>query len=201
MQFSSVYKNLRFKKLLSTRNTCHMPKLDGTHIADRLRKRLDQLQNGEEVAARDIRALLTDVQLADIEAAWAEQQALRNQSRVTTPEAQVALGWKTKREIHIAALAVALKQAEDNEVKAWEQKQANAEIRQMRIYMDTLGAALATSEDIQTAKNKANNALTRAGLRRMDGQHIQRLNRRDQEMWDMEQQLLKKMEDELDEQP
>jgi len=175
-----------------------MPKLDGTHIADRLRKRLDQLQNGEEVAARDMRALLTDEQLADIDAAWAEQQALRNQSRVTTPEAQVALGWKTKREIHIAALAVALKQAEDNEVKAWEQKQANAEIRQMRIYMDTLGAALDAGEDMQTAKNKANNALTRAGLRRMDGQHIQRLNRRDQEMWDMEQQLLKKMEDELD---
>lgn len=175
-----------------------MPKLDGTHIADRLRKRLQQLQNGEEVAARDLRALLTDEQLAAIDAAWAEQQRLRKQSRATTPEAQTALGWKSKRDIHIAVLAAALKQAEDKQVDAWAKRQTDAEIRQMRIYMETLGAGLTAGDEMQTAKNKANNALTRAGLNRMDGQYIQRPNRRDREMWAIEDELRKKAEDELD---
>lgn len=35
-----------------------MPKLDETHIAERLRGRLEELRNGKEVAARDLRALL-----------------------------------------------------------------------------------------------------------------------------------------------
>lgn len=173
-----------------------MPKLDGTHIADRLRKRLEQLQNGEEVAARDLRALLTDEQLAAMDAAWAEQQSLRKQSRATTPEAQAALGWKTKRDVHIAAFTGALKQAEDNEISAWAKRQTDAEIRQMKIYMDTLCAALDAGDEMQTAKNKANNALTRAGLGRMDGQYIQRLNRRDQAILAIEQQLQQRFDDE-----
>jgi hypothetical protein len=36
-----------------------MPKLDGTHIHERLRQRLEQLKNGEEVARRELETLLT----------------------------------------------------------------------------------------------------------------------------------------------
>jgi hypothetical protein len=36
-----------------------MPKLDATHIAERLRKRLAELEAGADVAAKDVRALLT----------------------------------------------------------------------------------------------------------------------------------------------
>ena len=39
-----------------------MPKLDAIHIEGRLRERLKQLREGQEVAARDLRALLTDEQ-------------------------------------------------------------------------------------------------------------------------------------------
>ncbi len=53
-----------------------MPKLDGTHIAERLQGRLDEMQRGEDIAARDLRAVLTDEQVAAMDAAWAEQQAL-----------------------------------------------------------------------------------------------------------------------------
>ena len=52
-----------------------MLKLDVTHIADRLRKRLAELEAGAEVAAKDVRALLTPEQSAAMEATWAEQQA------------------------------------------------------------------------------------------------------------------------------
>lgn len=54
-----------------------MPKLDLTHIADRLKARLAELKAGKEVAAREIRALLNDEQLAAMDAAWVEQQDLR----------------------------------------------------------------------------------------------------------------------------
>jgi hypothetical protein len=74
-----------------------MPKLDGTHIADRLKGRLDELLRGEEVAARDMKSLLTDEQQAAMDAAWAEQQMLRKQKRARNKEEEIALGWKTNR--------------------------------------------------------------------------------------------------------
>ena len=95
-----------------------MPKLDGTQIAERLQGRLEELRRGEDVAARDLRALLTTEQQAAMDAAWAEQQVLRKQKRARTKEEEAALGWKTKRDIHIAALDSALREAQDAEVAA-----------------------------------------------------------------------------------
>jgi hypothetical protein len=46
-----------------------MPKLDGTHIFERLSERLEDLRQGKEVAARDLRALLTEEQEAAMDAA------------------------------------------------------------------------------------------------------------------------------------
>ena len=41
-----------------------MPKLNGVQIADRLRSRLEELRSGKEVAARDLKVLLTEEQIA-----------------------------------------------------------------------------------------------------------------------------------------
>jgi hypothetical protein len=79
-----------------------MPKLDGTHLPDRLSARLYAPKAGEEVAARDIRALLSDEQIKVMDAAWEVQQELRKKKAKTKDE-EKALGWKTKREIHIEA--------------------------------------------------------------------------------------------------
>ena len=46
--------------------------------------------------------------------------------------------------------------------------QDQAEIRQARIYFETLGKALDQDRTPEQAKSMANNALTRAGLARMD---------------------------------
>jgi hypothetical protein len=54
-----------------------MPKLDGTNLPSRLESRLAELRAGKEVAARDIRAPLSDEQIAEMDAAWAAQQELR----------------------------------------------------------------------------------------------------------------------------
>ncbi len=177
-----------------------MPKLDGTQIAERLKGRLKELQQGKEVAARDLRALLTTEQAAAMDAAWAEQQELRKQKRARTKEEEAALGWKTKRDIHIAALESALREAQDAELAAWEKRLHDAEVPQGRVFFDELSKQLDAGVDMQTAKTRANNALTRAGLRRLDGELIgtQGLTPRDKEIRAMEDAILQKAESEMD---
>ena len=177
-----------------------MPKLDGTHIAERLKGRLEELQQGKEVAARDLRALLNQEQEAAMDAAWAEQQELRKKKRARTKEEEVALGWKSKRDIHIDALIAALKEALANELAAWEKRLLDAEVRQGRVFFDELSKQVEDGVDMQTAKTRANNAVTRAGLRRLDGQLIgtQGLTPRDREIRAIEDAILQKAESEMD---
>ena len=175
-----------------------MPKLDGTHIAERLKERIAKLKNGEEVAARDLRALLTDEQTAALDAAKKAQQELKKAKRARTKEEENALGWKSIREIHIEALEAALKEAEEDEVGAWEKRMRDAEIRQARIYFDTLESEIKAGKELQTAKNKANNDLTRVGLRRMDGQIVGHLSKRDKEISELETALIQQATNELD---
>lgn len=175
-----------------------MPKLDGTHIAERLKERIAKLKNGEEVAARDLRALLTDEQTAVLDATKKAQQELKKARRARTKEEEKELGWKSIREIHIEALEVALEDAEDDELDAWEKRMRDAEIRQARIYFETLDKEMTAGKDLQTAKSKANNDLTRAGLRRLDGQIIGHLSKRDKEISELEAALIQQTTDELD---
>jgi hypothetical protein len=131
-----------------------MPKLDGTHIAERLQGRLDEMQRGEDIAARDLRAVLTDEQVAAMDAAWAEQQALRKQKRARTKEEEAALGWKTKRDVHIAALEAALHDAQESEVAAWEKRVEDSSIRQGRVYFDEVKRQMDAGVDEATAKTR-----------------------------------------------
>jgi hypothetical protein len=177
-----------------------MPKLDGTHIVERLRERLEKLRSGEEIAARDLRALLTAEQEAAMDAAWAEQQALRKQKRARTKEEEVALGWKTKREIQISVLESALDQAYKAEIAAWEKRVEDSSIRQGRVYFDEVKKKMDAGLDEAAAKTRANNELTRAGLRRLDGGMIgtQGLRPRDREIRAMEDAILQRAESEMD---
>ena len=169
-----------------------MPKLDGTHLVERLQARLDQLQRGQDVAARDLRALLSEEQTAAMDAAWEEQQALRQKKRARTKEEEAALGWKTKRDIHIETLRSALHQAQGAEVGAWKKRMQDAQVRQGRVYFDELGKQLDAGVDMQTAKSRANNALTKAGLRRLDAATvgIRGLTLRDKQIRAMEEAIL-----------
>jgi len=107
-----------------------MPKLDGTQIVERLHGRLEELREGKEVAARDLKALLTSGQVAAMDAAWAEQQELRKQKRARTKEEEAALGWKTKREIQIEAYERAIAEADDGMLDTLEELQRKDQVRQ-----------------------------------------------------------------------
>jgi hypothetical protein len=178
-----------------------MPKLDGTHLPQRLADRLADLKSDKEVALRDVKALLSTEQVASMDAAWAEQQALRKVKRARTKEEEREFGWKTKREIYIEAYEMALSEARDGVLKEFERLQLEATKRQMRIYFETLGEGLKEGKDKRVAESLANNALTRAGLRRMDGQKIgtEGLTQRDKEIREIEDAILKKAVSEMDE--
>jgi hypothetical protein len=177
-----------------------MPKLDGTHLPERLAERLADLKADKEVAARDVKALLNDEQIAKMDAAWKEQQSLRKVKRARTKEEERELGWKTKREIYIEAYEIALSEASDGVLEELERLQLEATKRQMRIYFATLNEALKEGKEKRVAENLANNALTRAGLRRMDGQKVgtEGLTRRDREIREMEDAIIEKAVSEMD---
>jgi len=89
-----------------------MPKLDATHLFSRLVIRLEQLEAGEEIAAKELRSLLTTKQLKELDDAWKKQQELRKGKRARTPEEEKALGWKTKREVRIEVFKDAIAAAD-----------------------------------------------------------------------------------------
>jgi len=145
-----------------------MPKLNGIQIVERLMGRLAQLEAGKEIAAKDIRSLLTLEQQQELEDAWKEQQELRKGKRARTAEEEKALGWKTKREVRIEVFKRAVSAADSNLEKELVKREAEIAKRQLRIYFDALDRAKEMGKDETEAKNYANNELTRAGLQRMD---------------------------------
>ena len=174
-----------------------MPKLNGIQIADKLRERLEDLRNGKEVAARDLRALLTDEQVATMDAAWAEQQALRKLKRARTKEDEQVLGWRSKREIQIEVVEQILGQADEQMLDTLQELQRKAEVRQARIYLDGYSKARAAGKTELEAQSIANNDLTRAGLPRVDGQVVRYTNQRDREVWVLEDQLREQLRNEM----
>jgi hypothetical protein len=175
-----------------------MPKLDGTHILERLIKRLERLEAGEEIAAKEIRSLLTREQQQQLDDAWAEQQNVRKGKRARTPEERRALGWKSKREVRIEVFKKAVQTAWDGIEATFERLQQEATIRQMRIYFDTRKAAIKEGKTQQVAENLANNELTRAGLRRMDNSlRTGHLTTRDKEVFEMEERLRERFRSEM----
>ena len=166
-----------------------MPKLDGTHLPERLANRLADLQSGNEVSARDLKALLSDEQVNAIQTVWSEQQALRKAKRARNTDEEVALGWKTKRDIYIEVYELALMQAKANEQPAVEKRMKDAEVRQGRIYLEALGAALDAGKTNSQARALANNDLTRNGMSRLDGAFVRSASKRDREVWAVEDAL------------
>jgi hypothetical protein len=176
-----------------------MPKLDALQTAERLRRQLDKLMRNEEIAIRDLRALLTTQQNQAINTAWQEQQLLRKEKRARTEEEQRTLGWKTKREIQIDVVKQALYEYEENELTVLEKQLQNKELRQANIFMREFVAARNKGKDFWSAWNWANNELVRAGLPRIDGQVTQHLNERDKQVREMEAQILERIRSEMTE--
>lgn len=173
-----------------------MPKLNATHIPERLKEAIEQLENGIEVEAKKNKTLLNAEQQKALEDAWEQQQALRKTHKPPkTEEEKKQIGWKDKREVRIDIYKQAYAQSQTNVVDDIRELQRQREAKANRVFMDAWSEALGEGKDKWSATSAGNIAVTRAGFTPPNS----RLNKRDKEVFELEEQLRKQFESELSE--
>lgn len=171
-----------------------MPKLNDTHLPERLEEVIKQLEAGEEVEAKKNKTLLNATQQKELENAWTQQQALRQKHKPPkTEEEKKKIGWKDKREVRIDIYKQALAESKSNMVDAIKNLQKQREAKANRVFMDKWSEALGEGKDRWSAISAGNIALTRAGFK----SSTSRVSKRDIEVNDLEEQLRKQFEAEM----
>ena len=99
-----------------------MPKLNTEQLMERLERRIHQLELGEEIAAKDIKALLSAEQQQQLVDALAAQVALKKNKRARTDAEKQALGWKSIREVRLDVLRSALHAAKDGLLEDYQRR-------------------------------------------------------------------------------
>ena len=174
-----------------------MPKLNTEQLMERIQKRIHQLELGEEVAAKDIKALLNAEQQQQLVDALAAQVELKKIQRARTEEEKQALGWKSIREVRLDVLRCALNAANDDLLADYERRLKEKEVRQANMYLREYSEARKANKDIFAAQGAANNALTRAALPRIDEQDVNSMSKRDGEVFALEAQLKERIRSEM----
>jgi hypothetical protein len=170
-----------------------MPTLDETHNVERLRRQIERLEAGEELIVRDIKALLSPSGKSYVDLEWKRQKILRLSLSKAEASEKKSLGWMSKRQVYLQALKDELKTARLSLHSVWQNKLQKIQARQIRIYFEAMKEAEHAGKSKQSAAAFANNELTRAGLRRMDGMISRHRNKRDAEIYAMEKALLKSL--------
>ena len=172
-----------------------MPKLNITHLVGRIQERIEQLERGDALEARDINALLTKEQKQELKDAWTKQQALRKIHKPPkTNEEANKIGWKTIREVRLETYKQALQEAQDGVGDGIEKLLHQSEVKAARVFMDAFSKA---KEEDKNAWSAGNIALRRNGFSRIDGQSYSYSNKRDKEVNEMEDSLRERMEADL----
>lgn len=167
-----------------------MPKLNITHLPERLKERLAKLERGEEVSKKDIEALLDEAQIARLNDALAKQDVLRKtHKRPKTDKEAKAIGWKTKLEVRIDTYKQAIEEVEGGMADGIQKLQQERENKAARVFLDGYFKAEQGNDKLSAG----NIALTRAGFNK-GNQHI---SKRDKEVWEMEETLRKEFAKEL----
>jgi hypothetical protein len=170
----------------------YMPKLNITHLPERLMKRIEQLERGDALEARDINALLNDKQQQALKEAWAGQQALRKKSKQAITEAEKQqTGWKTIREVRLSIYRQALIDVKAGMLTGIKELQHQSEVNAARIFMDAFSK---TTESNKDAMSVGNIALTRAGYNGADKATRSNYSKRGKKINDLEELLNKKLE-------
>jgi hypothetical protein len=171
-----------------------MPKLNVTHLAGRIQDRIEQLERGDALEARDINALLTKEQQQKLKDAWTVQQALRKIHKPPkSNEEALKIGWKTIREVRLEIYNQALQEAQDGVGDGIEKLLHQSEVKASRVFLD----AYFNAKDGANKWSAGNIALRRNGFNRIDGQSYSYSNKRDREVNEMEDSLRERMEGNL----
>lgn len=164
-----------------------MPKINNIHKHDRLRERAEQLKRGDEVAIKDLNALLTKEQQQQMKDAWTNEKTLRDTNVIGEGE------WKSIRDIRIEYLSQVLAERDLNVVVEFDELAKQREIQAAKIFLD---AYFAASEKGENAMSKANIALQKSGFKPI---HAVRTGRttRDKEVQKMESALRERFKAEM----
>ena len=170
-----------------------MPKLNPTHLPERLKEAIKELEAGIEVEAKKNKTLLNAQQQKELDDAWTKQQALRKQHKPPKTEAEKKkIGWKDKREVRIDIYKKALAKLDEDifdiHLKQLEREQAKATKAYLKGYF---GAT-----DGQDKDSAGKIAVQRAGFLVST---TRGMSKRDLEVRRIEQELLKRFEAEMTE--
>jgi len=177
-----------------------MPKLNLDQLIDRLAKRITQLESGKLLEARDINVLLTAEQQQRLKDSWLKQQHLRKIHKIPkTDKDKKDIGWKNIKEVRLEVLNQALTEAENGLSESYEKRLKELEIKQAKIYLNKYMTEIDKGVDKVSAAKRANNELTKNGLRRIDGALVSKigLNKRDTEIRNLEDKLYERFDLEL----
>lgn len=105
-----------------------------------------------------------------------------------------------KRELRIDAFKHAVAELEQNTLATLKDLQHHNQVRQSRIYLDTYFAERDRGASKHQAEVRTNNALTRAGLARLDRAAAYRVSQRDKEVREIEERLKKQLGNQNNEQ-
>jgi len=172
-----------------------MPKLNVTHLVGRIQERIEQLERGDALEARDINALLTKEQQQELKDAWIVQQALRKIHKLPKSNEEASnIGWRTIREVRLEIYKQALQEAQDAVGDGIEKLLHQSEVKAARVFMNAFSKAKVEDKNAWSAGNKA---LRTNGFNRIDRQSYSYSNKRDREVNEMEDSLRERMEDDL----
>jgi hypothetical protein len=177
-----------------------MPKLNLDQLIDRLAKRITQLESGKLLEARDINVLLTAEQQQRLKDSWLKQQHLRKIHKIPkTDKDKKDIGWKNIKEVRLEVLNQALTEAENGLLESYEKRLKELKIKQVKIYLNKYMTEIGKGVDKVSAVKRANNELTKNGLRRIDGALVGKigLNKRDTDIRYLEDKLNTRFELEL----
>ncbi len=170
-----------------------MPKLNDTHLPERLREAIKQLEDGEEVETKKNKTLLNAKQQKTLVDAWDQQQALRKKHKPPKTEAEKKkIGWKDKREVRIDIYKQALADLEKDIFDIHLKQLAKEQAKATKAYLT--GYFGATERQDKDSAGKI--TVARAGFTPNSGGVR---GGRDKEVRDLEEGLLKRFESEMTE--
>ncbi|MBT8543239.1 hypothetical protein G6714_08720 [Polynucleobacter paneuropaeus] len=172
-----------------------MPKLNNTHLPERIQEHIAKMERGEEVEAKKDKTLLNEQQQNDLKEALAQQQQLKKtHKRPKTQEEKDAIGWKEIRDVRLGIYKQALEELSINVVDDIKELQRQREAKAARVFMDAWSKAGKEGKVGNSAISAGNIALTRAGF---TPQGSIGLSKRDREIRAFEEEFLKQSENEL----
>jgi hypothetical protein len=168
-----------------------MPKLNDTHLPERLKEAIKQLEAGVEVEAKKNKTLLNAKQQKELDDAWIKQQALRKQQKPPKTEAEKKkIGWKDKREVRIDIYKQALADLEEDIFDIHLKQLAKEQAKATKAYLKGYFGATDGQDKDSAGKISAQ----RAGFKVSSGTSM---SKRDLEVRRIEEELLKRFEAEM----